>query len=419
MNAQINPAMKTPPNRERSLIAMACAMMTCLSVATATAGAASIPFATAENNQYLLIGMGPANNFGGQPGVGQAVNVNNFELGANKAPVPSTSGFLSGGSSGGPGLLGNVPNIPLNARTVFSGVGYDGNIAITSPDGVYNLQDVGVYGTFGIRTAQSVNNADAGTQNSFFNDPNMFPNTFTPTGFTNPGSHKNTGGFGTDVNPNHADQTTRMDSSNHAGVSGNVNFTPLLTELSTAKNTITGLVATSTLNVSGNGGKISTHTTLTLAPGLNVIDIVTGGNDFLLENSNLVIDGPAGASAIFRVPNSSNFLISNGNILVGNSGIGLDSVLFFSNRQDNAQHFNFNNTILNGVAFWTMANKGGAININNAQGCTQLVADKITMNDVRFTRCAYAPEPGSAALLGIALTGLLARRRGRLARPAR
>lgn len=363
----------------------------------------SFPFLTTQSGDYLLIGMGPVNSSGQQPGIGQAVNVNNFELGANKAPVPSTSGFLNGGSSGGPGLLGNVPNIPLNARPVGSGVFGDGNIAITHPNGVYNLQDVGVYADLGIRTAGSLPGSDAGTQNSFFNDPNMFPNTFTPTGFTNPGVHNNTGGFGTDVNPNQAVQSTRIDASNFAGVTGNFDFTALRAELATARTVITGLASTGTLNVSGSGGVINSHTTINLLPGLNVIDILTGGSDFLLSNSNLVIDGPAGSSAIFRVPNSAKFLVSNGNILVGNGGIGLDSVLFVSTRPDNAQHFNFSNTVLNGVAFWTLANRGGEINIDNSQGCTQLVADKITLNDVRYARCDFNPEPATLGLFGLAL----------------
>lgn len=376
------------------------------SIAPVSAG--PLPFSTTESQAYLLIGMGPVNNAGGQPGIGQAVNMNNFELGANKAPVPSTSGFLDGGSSGGPGLLGNVPNIPLNAQVVGSGIGGLGNVAITHRGGVYNLQDVGVYADLGIRTAAAAAFADAGTQNSFYNDPNHFPNTFTSTGLTNPGVNNNTGGFGTDVNPGSADQTTRIDGPNFAGVTGGYNFNPLLAELAAARTMIPGLAQTGILNA--GSGTINTHTTVNLASGLNVIDITTGGNDFLLSNANLVIDGPADAFAIFRVPDHANFLVSNANILVGNGGIGLNSVLFYSDRAKNGQHFNFSNTVLNGVAFWTLANTGGEINIDNAQGCTQLVADKITLNDVRFNRCAFTPEPGSAMLLGAGIAAFIARR---------
>ncbi|QOJ13682.1 MAG: hypothetical protein HRU75_03075 [Planctomycetia bacterium] len=374
------------------------------------AGAAPIPFPTLQSSPYLLIGMGPENAMGGQPGVGQAVNVNNFELGANKAPVPSTSGFLNGGSSGGPGLLGNVPNIPLNAKPVGSGICYGGNIAITSPGGVFNLQDVGVYGDLGVRAARSLPGANAGTQNSFFNDPNHFPNTFTSTGFTNPGVNHNTGGFGNDVNPGAAVQSTRMDAPNYAGVMGGVDHSPLRNELANARAVIGGLASTGTINLSGSGGVINSATTINLSPGLNVIDLVAGGSDISLNNANLVIDGPAGSAAIFRVASNSKFLVSNGNILIGNSGIALGSVVFVSDRQDNAQHFNINNAVLNGVAFWTLGLRGGEININNAQGCTQLIADKITLNDVRFCRCAFTPEPGTVltALLGV---GLFASRR--------
>jgi hypothetical protein len=384
-------------------------MVSCGAAGTVLAG--PLPFNLSESRPYLLIGMGPVNNAGGQPGVGQAVNVNNFELGANKAPVPSTSGFLDGGSSGGPGLLGNVPHIPLNARPVGTGVGGDGNIAITHVGGVYNLQDVGIYADLGIRTAGALPGSDAGTQNSFFNDPNMFPNTFTSTGFTNPGVNHNTGGFGNDVNPGNAVQSTRIDAPNYAGVTGLVDFHNLRKELADTRSAIAGLASTGVLDTSATGGTLNVHTTVTLSPGLNVIDLDPGKNDFLLSNANLVIDGPSDSFAIFRVPAHANFLISNGNVLVGTGGIGLDSVVFVSDRENNNQHFNFNNTVLNGVAFWSLALSGGAININNAQGCTQLVADKITLNNVRFNRCAFVPEPATAALVGLAGLAMMRRRR--------
>jgi len=291
----------------------------------------------------------------------------------------STSDFLNSG--GGPGLDGNVPNLPGNAASVFSGIGFDGNIAITSSDGVFNLQDVGVFAdpNIGIRTAQSVSSADVGTQNSFFNDPNEYPNTFD-------------GVTGIQINPNDAVQSTKIDKSNSAGVTGNFDFSSLLDELFGpigAKNTIPTLAQTGTLDVSGNGGKIETDTTVNLNSGLNVIDIDTGGGvDFLLSNANLVIDGPSNAFAIFRIPDDANFIISQANILIGNSGIGLNNVVFYTDRPDNNSHYNFDNTIINGIAFWSLGQQGGEININDAQGCTQLIADKVNLNDVRFNRCA-------------------------------
>jgi hypothetical protein len=392
---------------------------------------------TGETDDYLLIGLGPVNDLGDAPGVGQAVNVNNFEIGANKAPVPATSDFLDGGNGGGPDLDGNVPDLPSNAAPVASGVIGGGNIAITSADGVFNLQDVGVYGDLGIHCTQSASDCDVGTQNSFFNDPNLFPNTWD-------------GSNGQQVNPNDADQTTRIDDPNYAGVTGNVDFTALMNDLfddpASAANVIPALAATDILDLTDGSvqGEIkgddagvlnqiasdNSFTTANVAeqtltihldPGLNVIDVVTlvGGSDkdFKLTNANLVIDGPADGFAVFRVADNANFLISNGNILTGTGGIGLNNVLFATSVISQTID-SFQNTILNGVAFWSLDRLGGTIAIDNAQGCTQLIADKIVLNDVRFGRCAFkwqseiipdeinVPEPGAIMLFSLGLLGL-------------
>ena len=389
-------------------------------LAAAPATAISLPFATAELGNYLLVGMGPVNDVGMAVGVGQASNTNNFELGANKAPVPSTDDFLDGGSSGGPNLVSAVPALPANIAPVPQGITGDGNVAITHAQGVFNFQDVGVYGDLGIRcAASSAANCDDGTQNSFFNDPNQFPNTFnigTQTGNT--------------VNPNDADQSTRIDGSNFAGVTANVGFSVLLDEVDDAKTAIAALAATSVLDATAAGGVVKPDTfddisatgSVTLATigvttlvitansaGLHVIDIETGGNDFKIENANFVIDGPAGAAFIFRLPDNGSgttdkpMLVSNANILAGNGGIGLNSILFYSNRPQNGTQFSFSNTVLNGVAFWNLGQAGGEVNVSNGQGCTQFVSDKITLNDVRFARCSFVPEPQSSNLLAIVL----------------
>ncbi|NJL83998.1 MAG: PEP-CTERM sorting domain-containing protein [Chloroflexaceae bacterium] len=411
-------------------------------------------FLNPQSQSFLLIGNGPVNQVGNQPGVGQAINVNNFELGAIKAPVPSPSSF--GPNTNGPGLLGNVLDIPTTAARVGTGVDFSGNIAITNSNGVFNLQDVGVFAdpTIGIRCAQSVSACDDGTQNSFFNDPNQFPNTFVANSGS-PSGTNNTTGSGVGVNPNQAAQNTRIDEPLSTGVTGNVNFTALSNEIFTGPNSensiIPGLAATGSLTVndgtiqpsdsaifagspglgsfsrsnstrSGGTESVSGGTfTLGLSSGLHVIDILTNGNDFQLDGVNFVIDGPSDAFAIFRLPNTRNFLISNSNVLAGDS-IGLNNILFFSNRNDNSQHFNFNNTVINGVAFHTTAQAGGEIVINNAEGCTQLVADRINLNDVRFRRCAFrtegepvleVPEPTTVlGLLGImGIGGVFARRK--------
>ena len=128
---------------------------------------AEVLFSTEEISDYLLIGNGPLS-------VANAVNTNNFEFGANKAPVPSNSDC-------GPTLFETVPALPANTLPVSSDISDDGNIAIIDPQGDYNLQDVGVFADMGIKAAApSLAAADAGTSNSFFNDP-QFPNTFDGT----------------------------------------------------------------------------------------------------------------------------------------------------------------------------------------------------------------------------------------------
>jgi hypothetical protein len=391
-------------------------------LASAPAAATTLPFSTDAIGDYLLVGMGPVNSVGDAVGVGQASNTNNFELGANKAPVPSTDDFLDSG--GGPSLAGNVPDLPSGIEPVPQGITGDGNVAITHEAGVFNLQDVGVYADLGIQCAAgSASACDDGTQNSFFNDPNQFPNTF------NIGTQT-----GLNVNPGDADQTTRIDDPNLAGVTANVDFSILLAELADANTDIATLAATSVLDTSAAGGVIKPDTfddlgvtgpvvlstigtdTLVItanAAGLHVIDIETGGNDFKLETANLVIDGPAGAVFIFRLPDDGsgttnrNMLVANANILAGDGGIGLNSILFYSNRPETGTHFSFSNTVLNGVAFWTLANEGGEINVSNGQGCTQFIADKVTLNDVRFARCAFVPEPRSPSLVALALGAVL------------
>lgn len=365
----------------------------------AAAPAGIMPFDVSHSADYLIIALD-------REGGNTDVNVNNFELGANKAPVPSTGGFLDNFSTGGPTLLGAVPALPLHAAPVYQGIAYNGNIAITDPLGQFGLQDVGIYAnpSIGIRVAGIGNHLNQ-SSNSFFNDPHHFPNTFNPA--TQSGSF---------VNANQAVQSTRIDPPGNggfnAGVTYGFDFASLIDELDDTRSTIAALPGTGVLNA-GSGGKISADMTFVAASGLNIIDILTGGNDFLIENSNLVIDGPADAVVIFRLPGSRNMNVSNANILIGNGGIGTNNVMFYTAQSESDTHFNFNNTIINGVAFWSLSPSGGKININNAQGCTQLIADQIDLDDVRFAGCQFIPEPGTLVLVLAAAPMALSRRRYR------
>jgi hypothetical protein len=56
-------------------------------------------------------------------------------------------------------------------------------------------------------------------------------------------------------------------------------------------------------------------------------------------------------------------------------------------------------TGIRSVAFWALG-EHAEININNGLGCTQLVADKINLNNVDFDLCAFNPIPLPMACWG-------------------
>jgi len=400
-----------------------------------------LPIETGWSSKYLIITTDGTSE-DASDGV-TSVAISNFEIGANKAPVPSTDSFLTGGSSGGPTLLGAVPDIPVSGVIpVYQGIGGGGNVAITNAADNFDADNVGIYADpdIGVQIAGSASGNRNQSDNSFFNDPNHYPNTFTSTGST--GVLGNLGGTGVFVNDGDAVQSTRVDWSNNAGVTFGFDHSGLLSELAAARTTINGLSSTGTLNVGGgNGGQFDTSTglsgpasisstptpdtstfdpssdsrdfTITLASGLNVIDFATGDNDILLSNSNLIIDGPEGAVAIFRFA-EDNMLVSNSNILLGDGGIHSSSVLFYTDQASTDTIFSFQNVILSRVAFWSLGDGGGSIEVDNGQGCTQFIADMVNLQDVRFNQCA-APEPGTMAVLAIGGSLALFRRRRRAA----
>ena len=315
--------------------------------------AQALPLTQATSSaEYLLIGTGS----GGI--VGTVTAVSNWELGRNSEAVPM------GGLS--------VPALPDNAATVQVGIGGNGDIAITHTAGTINFSNVDIYGNMGVDCAGTL---AVCTDNGGF----VSNSTFTGTGLA-------------------------LTSSN--GLNGEVNLSAVGAEIMALMTEIPALTADLTLNFSD--GLWDTDLTFDLGIGLTVIDITTNSNDLVLNDENLLFNGPAGAFAIVRVPDEANFNANNSNIIIGNGGIGFNNILFTSFKPDNNTHFNFNNTILNGVAFWDFSS-AGEIHLDNAQGCTQLLGAKINLNDVRLNNCAtLIPEPGTASLLALGLAGLAA-----------
>ncbi len=355
------------------------ALLLLAAIVPATAGAV-IPFDTTETSPYLLIGMGD------KDAIDDALHVQSSEeLGANLVPFPSQS----------PPDLGDVPPLPAHAVAPGVGISNDGNIAITNPDGRFDLADIDIYADIGITCANAI-----GPCNDGFSNVNL------------------TGGG-----------TLHQDASRMSDL-----LDELFNVTTGAKQEISVLSSTTGWSLSGSGsksggtwdltsdGKVTTETTITLASGLNVIDIDTNGNDFLLDKAHIVVQGGADAFAIFRyVSDEKNFKVANGGISIGNGGIGFNNVLVsITDRKDGKKtgtHFDFSNMVVNGVAFWDISMTGdGEINLSNVQGCTQIVGDKLNFNDVRLNRCGFggtppqyvppAPEPGAAALLLIGGAGL-------------
>lgn len=396
-----------------------------LLVAPGLVSAGMLPSSTALVDQYLITGMRKS-------GIGDAVNIQNTEIGADRSFLSNGSAGPNTTGEGGPNTFdvfaerwglsqnpqtGDTSNVPPGAASVFEGVDWSGNVAITSQTGQFSMSNVDVFADIGINVNRTpVSGSKQSVSNTYF-----FPD---------------------------QDLVSSGLVDNNVGISS-FNSAPLLSELSTLKSDIQGFTSefTITSNIENQNAKDASGPFVTdldaadtNGDGLAIIDIDRGGSDFELNNSDWILKTEKNTLAVFRVLGESNFNLSNSSILMGDGGIVPAPVqqdigaIFFKGDSEGSDSsdkvFNFNNVILNGIGIWDLVTVGDMgtteIGINDGQGCAQFVGSSIDFNDVRWNRCRFAtldegpepvPEPSSFAIfaIGALCMGGMVRRRKKLA----
>jgi len=209
---------------------------------------------------------------------------------------------------------------------------------------------------------------------------------------------------------------------NGSGVLGNQDLSLVQSFIGTARSWASGLSVTGSIDT--DDGTLKGDTIVNLSAGVNVFDFTDNGGsltfekDIKVEDGSLIFQGAATDYAVVLVNEGSNFLTSNGNLVIGDGGIGLNNVVIISQNQGTDANFNISNSYINGVSLWDL---GGDVqnnlSVDNAIGCTQLVGDDVDIQNVRLNRCAFntsvIPLPPALVLFpsGLAVLAWVRRRR--------
>lgn len=377
-----------------------------------------------EIEKYLIVGFKKRNE-------GSAVNLQNGEYGADRE-VLSTGGTSPTGAS--------FPNIrsvfdqrwepsgteaylthPFSGNQIspFEGIDYSGNIALTSESGGISMSNTDVFADLGVFDP-TLNGIGVVAQNA--NDPVL---NIQNSDYFSLGAGEN--------NPT-GDLPTNTAGTNGVGFAKGVDLTPLTGELNAWKSFIedANKEGTITKNIENQSYKDAKRPFVIQlreqgAPadsdydlsfedkngdGLVIIDVDRGGNDWEINNSDVIIDGPEGVKAIFRIRGESNMNISDSSIQIGDGGIANDNfgAVFFKGDEEGKESsdavFSGNNVVFTGLAFWEM-NEGtndkgkNEIDIQNGQGCAQFIGSTVLhTSNSRFNKCTFSaletdPEPDS------------------------
>ena len=354
----------------------------CSHVSALTLTSVSAP-ASEELEKYIVIGTGSS---------GDAINIQNTEVGANRkflsdgSASPNTQGqagpntesdFYDGGDR-----WPNNDDTPSGAASVLEGIDGQGNLAVTDEDGKISLSDIDVFADTGVLcAAQSVGHCKNSISKARY---------FAGQEFN---------GNGTNIN---------------SAITTSYDFSALNGEMTNWKTFIDGLASDATIsaNIENQNAKDASGPYFTTfvdlnGDGISVIDIDVGNNDFEITNSDWILSGSENQLYIFRVLNGSNVNLSKSSILLGDGGIGgssggdvteLGAIFYHASESSGSSDkvFNLNNAILNGIALWDLNSTGATeISVSNGQGCGHFLSPSVSMSNIRFARCSLAQTSSS------------------------